>query len=109
MLGLSGTFIWICATLWSAESAIYATVIFYSGLTTAILHSMPNSALKAIAKKLFCYFVLPPLCLLPILALIEIYYLIFLHHAPEWASFFVYGFSYAAGYHDVAISPFGPV
>lgn len=103
-----GTLLWVPSALWSSESAIYTTVIFYSALVTAIIQ---NYAIKGVISriKVFSYLATPILSLIFSMLLISCYYRININHLPDWKQFSFYGLAYASGFGSLPLDVYGSV
>ncbi len=106
----SGTIPWIAGLLWSAESAIYVTVIFFTPLFVRLFlrrqeATSPREALSAAVKLLK----LPILCALAAFGIVEACYFVALGHGPDWSMFIAYSRSYGGGYGARPIPLYGPI
>jgi hypothetical protein len=105
-----GTALWLGSVLWSAESALYGTTIFFSPIMLHLLLSFLSrgwmSLLKRDSVKLIA---IPILSLMIVLFWISIYYLVVLGHFPDFAMFWMYAFPYAGGYGSLPVTWDGPV
>ncbi len=93
---MAGSFCWIAAWWWSAESAIFATVIWLpSAIALMLLQRVPLTTIcRRIAIAIGALVVSG--------VFIELAYVAHFGHGPDWRSFFEYGMLYGDG---SAISP----
>lgn len=102
------TGVWIVALLWSAESAIYATVIFFTPLLLSILRSRRDE-LSLRTTSAITLFGLPIVCALATFALVDLIYLVRIGHEADWGMYIAYIRSYGSGFGEVPIPFYGPV
>lgn len=102
-----GTVAWIAGLLWSAESAIYTTVIFFTPVLISILRSRrdPLSLRQTPAAKLIG---IPIVLAASAFCLINLIYLIYLGHEPDWSMYIMYIVSYGSGFGEIYIPFYGP-
>jgi len=105
-----GTLVWLSGLLWSAEGAIYTTVIFFAPLCLdLILRWRDRASARAIlaaALELFC---VPLISVAALFGIVNGVYLIALHHAPDWSMFVAYTRSYGGGYGERPVPFLGPL
>lgn len=99
---------WIVALLWSAESAIYATVIFFTPVLISILRRRqdPLSLRETPAVKLVG---LPIVLAAAAFWLVDVYYIARLGHSPDWSMYVMYILSYGSGFGEIFIPLYGPI
>lgn len=109
-----GLFAWLLGTLWSLESAVYCSVIFFSVLTMAALvtptETQAGNLCKGIVQRLRALAIQLAIALLSlsfVLVFIWGYYRNNLGFSPDWAMFYEHAFSYAAGFGSIAITTHG--
>lgn len=102
-----GVGIWTIALLWSAESAVYATVIFFTPLILSLLRRK-NDPLSLRSLPALTLFGIPALCALAAFALVDFVYLVRLGHDPDWSMYVAYIQSYGSGFGEVSIPFYGP-
>lgn len=96
---------WLIGVLWSAESCLYSTVIYFFYITADIAGCKSRKDMRvAIIKYLIYSFML----LISTLAIIAAYYQIKLGHPPNFLSHFDYAVGYASGYGYVPFPLNGP-
>jgi hypothetical protein len=112
-LAMYGSLGWSLSMLWSAESAIYGTCIFFPALVIAWLQTVvpvtKGHWQALILNKKSFYLLFPFLLLSCFMLSISGYYRIFLGHYPEWSSHFLYGLLYAGGFGAYPLNPNGAV
>lgn len=99
-----GCMAWLLATLWSAESAFYAAVVWlpaFAGTVVANNRESPAHAARWLG--------VPPILLLASVAILEAFYLAQLGHGPDWYAFFDYVLAFGAGFNSLPINPTGAV
>lgn len=105
-----GTICWMFSVLWSAESAIYTTVTFYSALFIITLQKLLDKNNHSCRFQLGSFYLLQPIAaMLVVLILISSYYYLQLQHFPDWSMFFMYGLGYAAGFGSFPLSLVGSI
>lgn len=109
-----GLFAWLLGTLWSFESAVYCSVIYFSILVMAPLFASTEMQAENICngivqrlRALAIQFSIALLSFSSVLVFIWGYYRNNLGRAPDWAMFYEHAFSYAAGFGSVAITTHG--
>ena len=96
---------WLIGVLWSAESCLYSTVIYFFYIAADVAGCKSWESIKLILIKYSLYsFTL----LIAALAIIAIYYQIELGHPPNFVSHFDYAVGYASGYGYVPLPLNGP-
>lgn len=106
-----GSISWVIAVLWSAESAIYCSCIFFPALLIGCVQQIlsHNKDTHPFKYKTFFYFSIPIGLLIAASIGISIYYKIILGYYPEWSNIFLYGFLYAGGFGSYPLNPTGSV
>ena len=109
---LVGSILWAVACLWSSEVAIYASSIWLPQcLGLSLLEAQRNRAPGLMRR--VCHaggrFVATLLPLLGLVALVSVYYLFRLGHAPDWYGFFEYALAYQGGLNALPIEPIGAI
>lgn len=110
---LPGLGAWLAGVLWSFESAIYCTAIYFLALAAAGL--LPTPALgtaRAIGivdfvRTFVARSLLPAGCLAGILAAVWAYYQLKLGHSPDWRMYFEHALGYAGGFEAIPVSSHG--
>jgi hypothetical protein len=97
-----GTYIWIFAVLWSAESAIYSSTIFLAPIALYIYIGILSGNLNA--KEYIRLIRKPAIAFILILSLISFFYWLKLGHLPDKKMFTLYGNAYASGFGAVSIT-----
>jgi len=99
---IAGSIGWALSGLWSAESFIYGSCIWFPflGLTVANKYG---------SRALWRWLPLPVLVLLCAVGLIDLVYRVALGHLPDWFGFVDYGLSYQGGYGEQTLSTLGDV
>lgn len=107
---LFGSLSWVCGLFWSAESAIYASAIFFSSLLLlAWFSSEADVPLKKRAGPVLAALSLP-LGLAVLAALgTGLGYWVYLRHLPDWRMFAEYILGYGGGFGEVSLTPAGPI
>lgn len=110
----TGLFAWLLGILWSFESAVYCSIIFFSVLTMAALLTPMDTQVGILGKGIMqrfrvlaVQFSIALLSFFFILVFIFLYYRIGLGASPNWAMFYEHAFSYAAGFGSIAITAHG--
>lgn len=104
-----GTLPWIVGLLWSAESAIYTTVIFFTPLLASVIFfSQQGTSLRAKARAAVELFALPVAGAVAAFGVVEAIYYIALGHGPDWSMYIAYIRSYGAGFGELPIPFYGP-
>lgn len=109
-----GTVLWLSGFLWSSESAIYSSVIFFPAIFTAILQDYhrklkdPGKS-NRLFKYIFLYMSVPILSLILLIGVITAYYWLRLSHIPDFYAFVEHGFAYAGGFGYINLNPSGPI
>ena len=105
-----GATAWILGCLWSAESAIYCTVMFYAPICTSlVLRSQKTVSRRLQLARAWAVLRIPLLSALAVFLGINFAYLIGLGHLPDWSMFTTYILSYSGGFHERPIPIFGPI
>lgn len=102
---------WVIGCLWSFESALYSSAIYFSSLFIFIFSNGPLSQ-EGVAQSFFSlcrHIFLSLLFLVLALGIIEICYLIKLGVGPDWKMYFEYALSYGSGFGGVPINLFGAI
>jgi hypothetical protein len=99
------SFGWLIGILWSAESSLYSTVIYFFYITADLINGKSWETRKHI---LFKYFIYSFSLLIGALGIIAAYYQIKLGHPPNFLSHFDYALGYASGYGYVPFPLNGP-
>jgi hypothetical protein len=102
---------WVLGCLWSFESAVYSSAIYFSSLFISIFSSGPLSK-EGVTQSFFslCRHIFLSLLFLAFaLGIIEICYLIKLGVGPDWRMYSEYALSYGSGFGGVPINFFGAV
>lgn len=109
-----GCLLWLIGALWSFESLIYCSAIWLPAY--ALLALQRASAFEGTARPLairlrhsLAWLALPPLLLGGSAALIALYYLAQLGHAPDWQGFYEYVLSFGGGFGALPITLRGGV
>jgi hypothetical protein len=105
-----GTFLWLAAVLWSAESAIYATPIFFAPVLLYFLLRFLSEGHSILTERESWNLVTFPLAILALtlLGISTIYYLA-IGHVPDFEMFWMYGSGYAAGFGGIPMNWDGPI
>jgi hypothetical protein len=111
---LVGCFVWLLATLWSSESAVYSAAIWFPSYSLIILRNVDAARQKkksgrGLARTVLFWAVLPALLLGAAVGLIVVYYLLGLGHAPDWRGFYEYSFAFTGGFFSIPMETDGPV
>jgi hypothetical protein len=104
-----GALPWVVALLWSAESAIYATVIFLTPLLVSLIFFRRGPATpRAVLRASIELIARPAVCALAAFGVVEAVYFVSFGHGPDWAMYVAYIRSYGAGFGEQPIPFFGP-
>ena len=104
-----GALAWIAGMFWSAESAVYSTVIYFTPLCVHLALTATKYSIKGAARAAFDLLLIPLIGALLALGLCEAVYLVALGHAPDWSMFIAYSRSYGSGYGERPIPYYGPL
>ena len=105
-----GTILWLAAVLWSAESAIYATSIFFAPIfLQLVLRFLSDGPVILIKRENWSLIALPLSMLALVLLGISAFYFAKIGHAPDFEMFWMYGFAYASGFGSIPINWDGPI
>ena len=96
---------WLIGVLWSAESCLYSTVIYFFYIAADVASCKSWESKKLTLIKYFLHSFTP---LIAALAIIAIYYQLELGHLPNFLSHFDYAVGYASGYGYVPFPLNGP-
>lgn len=106
---LSGNLVWIVGVLWSAESAIYSTLVWLPGyflMVVAEHWSQPDIRRRILSIGVLS--AVPALFLAAALATIFVVYQVGLGHGPDLQTFYEFGLTYQGGFGAYPIDPGGP-
>jgi len=111
---VAGSLVWILGTLWSAEGAIYVSILWFPTLVALVFPQTYGASLWARIRALtqprnFVLLALPAVFFIVALLVVQITYMVALGHSPDYFAFYEYGLSYAGGFAAFPISQFGPV
>jgi len=111
---VAGGFIWILGTLWSAEGAIYVSILWFPTLVALVLRRTSGASAWARIRALtqprnLVLLALPAVFFIVAVLVVQITYMIALGHSPDFFAYYEYGLSYAGGFAVFPISQFGPV
>ncbi len=103
VLMAAGSVVWLAACWWSAEAAIFETVIWLpSAIALMWLRNFPvRVILRHIAVALGA--------LLITVVFVELVYFVALGHGPDWFGFVEFGLLYGGGYGGAGLTTFGGV
>lgn len=104
-----GVLVWLAGVLWSAESAIYVTVIYLIPLFIGAVFGSPRRPIPTVFRDIVRIMLWPAIGLVAVVACIDVLYLARLGHLPDWSMFAAYSRSYSAGFGEQPIPPFGPI
>ena len=96
---------WLIGALWSAESFLYSTVIYFFYIAADLFYC---NSFEGIKLTLIRYSIYPTTLLITTLLIITTYYKIELGHLPNFFFFFDYAIGYASGYGYVPFQLNGP-
>ena len=96
---------WLIGALWSAESCLYSTVIYFFYIAADVAGCKSWKDVKIV---IFKYLIYSFALLTATLVIIAIYYKIKLGHLPDFLSHFDYAMGYASGYGYVPFPLNGP-
>jgi hypothetical protein len=99
------SFGWLIGVLWSAESCLYSTVIYFFYIAAEVFYCKSWEDIKLTLIK---YSIYPITLLITTLLIITTYYKIELGHLPNFFFFFDYAIGYASGYGYVPFQLNGP-
>jgi len=102
-----GCVIWLLGTLWSLESAIYASVIWLPAYGFLIAHSSDER--RATRRSQALWALLPPGLLVATCTFISGVYVWRLGHGPDWSAFWEWSLSFGAGLDALPLDHNGPV
>ncbi len=106
----AGGLAWIIGMLWSAESAVYTSVIYFTPLFLQVgAVARESRSLQKTASVAFHIAGLPIAGTLLAAGVIEAVYFAALGHGPDWSMFIAYSRSYGGGYGERPIPYFGPI
>jgi len=89
-------------TLWSAESLFYCTAIYGTYLIASVIAFIHSK------NKTFLPFLFKNLCVVLVFEVLTfLLYVLVTHHLPDISMYFMYAFSYAGGYGETPIPPWG--
>ena len=104
-----GTVAWVVGLLWSAESAIYTTVIFFTPLFTALVFFPDADASQGTrVRSALDLLALPVVGAVAAFAVVQAVYFIALGHGPDWSMYVAYIRSYGGGFGKLATPFYGP-
>lgn len=107
-----GGLAWTVSALWSAESAIYGSFIFFPALAIAWFQTHKQHLTDTWQQTFFQKYrslFLPFILLSLVIVAISIYYRITLGHYPDWTAYVMYGFLYAGGFGSYPLQAIGAV
>lgn len=105
-----GTILWLAGVLWSAESAIYGTAIFFAPiLLHFLLRCMLERRLVLLDREIAELVAIPLLWLGIVLFCLGIFDYAMIGHFPDLSMFFMYGIAYAGGFGSIPINWDGPL
>ncbi len=93
-LGMS--LLWILGVLWSAESAMYATCIFFSASFAQFFWCLKSRS-HILSSLVLRHFIIPLGLFVFTLIAVSLFYKLTLHHFPDWRCFMQYSQSSASG------------
>jgi hypothetical protein len=111
----SGCLVWLVATLWSVESAVYACATWLPAFallawrSTADVAGAPERTFKARLVASARWLLLPPALLVATVLLVAGIYFLRLGQAPDWRSFIEYAQAYKGGFAALPIDVNGAV
>jgi hypothetical protein len=111
----AGCVVWLIATLWSVESAVYSSVTWLPPFAllvwrrTAALPGAAEISFKTRLRALMRWLLLPPALLLASVLTITLCYFLRLGHGPDWRSFIEYAQAYGGGFATIPIDANGAV
>ncbi|MFI5286392.1 MAG: hypothetical protein ACHQ4F_08730 [Candidatus Dormibacteria bacterium] len=106
---LAGNLVWIVGVLWSAESAIYSTLVWLPGfflLVVAEHWSQPDIRRRILSIGVLS--AVPALFLAAALATVFVVYYVGLGHGPDLRAYYDFGLAYQGGFGLYPIDPGGP-
>lgn len=102
-----GSFIWTFSMLWSAESGIYATVIFWAPICLHLL--VGQNTKNQISPSVWICFSIPIAVFLASAAIFICAYHSITQQSPDLTMMFLYSAAYSAGFGSIAIPVFGAI
>jgi hypothetical protein len=111
---VGGSLLWLCGTLWAAESAVYVTFVWFPSLFLIVVGSTAEGPLvkrlRALLESTNLALLATPLALFGVaIALIHVIYVISLGHGPDYSAFIEYARSYGGGFGYLPMNPYGAV
>ena len=111
---IAGSLVWILGVLWSAESAIYVSIIWFPTLVALVFGQLSGTSIGARLRALtqprrLVLLALPALFFIVALMIVHLTYVIALGHGPDYFAFYEYGLSFAGGFAVYPINQFGAV
>jgi len=111
---VAGSLVWILGTLWSAEGAIYVSILWFPTLVALVFRRTSGGTTLARIRALsqprhLVLLALPAMFFIAALLVAQVTYTIALGHSPDYFAFYEYGLSYAGGFAVYPIGPFGSV
>jgi len=106
-----GMLAWLFGCLWSFESAIYSSAIYFSGILAYVFCAKPISKiyrLKAVMN-LVSWLSASFFLLGVAVELVTFFYQMKLGFGPDWRMFAEYALSYGSGFGGIPVNVFGPV
>jgi hypothetical protein len=106
-----GCVVWLLSVFWSAEIAIYCSIIWLPAYIFLVVHKayLEKRELKAALRSSLLKLLLPIALLIGFVVVVTVYYVIRLGSAPDWPAYFEYAFSFSGGFMTEPIDPNGPV
>lgn len=105
-----GTFLWLTAVLWSAESAVYATPIFFAPVLLYLLLRFLSEGHSILTDRESWNLVAFPLSVLALTLLgISAFYYVAIGHLPDFEMFWMYASGYAGGFGGIPMNWDGPI